>query len=73
MGHAGMREYEKIRQKKQIAIRYLAPESQRELLERRSRERPLFSYRILPNLSEGLVNTSIWNQSVSSSIFSVTQ
>lgn len=64
MGETGMDEYEKLRKGRNIAIRYIGSETQRATLLRSINERPLFAYKILPRLSNGLVNTSIWNRSV---------
>jgi sugar-specific transcriptional regulator TrmB len=64
MGKQRMDEYEKLRKGRGITIRYLGTESQRTHLIAAAKERPLFSYRILPEFSGGLVNTSIWNKSV---------
>jgi len=64
LGKKGMDEYEKLRKGRHIAIRYIGSEDQRATLLRSVRERPLFSYKILPGLSGGLVNTSIWDKNV---------
>jgi hypothetical protein len=64
MGTKRMEEYEKLRKGRNIPIRYLGTESQRSSLLRATHERALFSYRVLPGFSSGLVNTSIWNKSV---------
>lgn len=69
MGQKKMDEYEKLRKGRGISIRYIGSEEQNDTLAKSVSGRPLFSYRILPGLSNGLVNTSIWDKSVIFNLF----
>ncbi len=62
-------EYERIRLKKNITIRYIGSEAQREILKKREKEQKLWTYRILPGQSTGLVNTDVWTNNVTFNVF----
>ena len=62
--------YEKLRIKKGISVRYIGSEAQRQELTARTIQRPLFSFRLLPGLFTGDVNTNIWPTAISFNIFS---
>lgn len=62
-------ERERLRIDKKIRIRYLGSEHQRVRLKEREKEEPLLSYRILPGLYTGLVNTDIWHDNITLNIF----
>lgn len=62
-------EYERIRTARNIKIRYLGSEAQRERLQKRERTEPLWTYRIFPGQSTGLVNTDIWHDNITLNIF----
>jgi sugar-specific transcriptional regulator TrmB len=61
--------YEKVRNKKNIKIRYIGSEVQRDSLDKSKAERRLFEYRLLPGLFTGLVNTNIWSDKISFNLF----
>jgi sugar-specific transcriptional regulator TrmB len=62
-------EYERLRIKKNISIRYIGSEAQREVLQQREKKQELWTYRILPGQSTGLVNTDVWTDNVTFNIF----
>lgn len=62
-------EYERIRLLKNIPVRYIGAEAQRETLGQMSDKRKLFSFRVFPGLSTGLVNTNIRSGSITLNIF----
>lgn len=64
-----MPEYERIRNKKEISIRYLGSIEQREELETMKTRRPFFDFRVLPGLFTGLVNTNIWPEHIALNLF----
>ena len=57
-------EYERKRSKKNIAIRYIGAKSQAEKFNKWEKDRPLWTYKIFPGLSTGLVDISIWPHAV---------
>ncbi|MDO8183912.1 MAG: helix-turn-helix domain-containing protein [bacterium] len=61
--------YEILRLKKQIRVRYLGSEDQKELLAKSKVNRQLFDYRFLPGLFTGVVNTNIWQEAINFNIF----
>jgi sugar-specific transcriptional regulator TrmB len=67
----GMRisEYDRLRQKKKISVRYIGSEDQREMLKKTHGIRQAFEFRLLPGLFTGLVNTNIWPDSVGFNIY----
>jgi sugar-specific transcriptional regulator TrmB len=69
MGERGIREYEKLRNEKKIAIRYIGFESQKNILQRAKEERKRFEYRMLPGMTVSLVNTSIWQDRYEVNLF----
>jgi sugar-specific transcriptional regulator TrmB len=62
-------EYERLRQKKGILIRYLGSEVQKQELADTKKRRPKFDYRIIPGFSAGMVNTDIWTDNISFNLF----
>jgi sugar-specific transcriptional regulator TrmB len=62
-------EYENRRVKKNILVRYIGAPSQREVLKKREEDEKLFTYRILPGHSIGIVDTDIWHDNVTLNIF----
>jgi sugar-specific transcriptional regulator TrmB len=67
----GMRigEYDTLRRKKKIAVRYIGSEDQRETLRKTHGLRQNFEFRLLPGLFTGLVNTNVWPDSVAFNIY----
>ncbi|NTW22602.1 hypothetical protein HGA34_03615 [Candidatus Falkowbacteria bacterium] len=61
--------YEKTRNKKNIKIKYIGSEPQRDALSLSKSERLNFEYRLLPGLFTGLVNTNIWSDKISFNLF----
>ncbi len=59
----------RVQTEKNIKIRFLGSEAQRERLERRDRREPLWTYRIFPGQSTGLTNTDIWHDNITLNIF----
>ena len=64
-----IREYEKIRLKKQISVRYVGSRGQQNYLASNSHKRELFSYRLLPGLFTGQVSTDIWPSAIGFNIY----
>ena len=62
-------EYEHIRAKKNIRIRYIGANSQLEKFKRWERERKHWTYKIFPGLSTGLVDIGVWHDSVIFNIY----
>ncbi|HWP61083.1 MAG TPA: helix-turn-helix domain-containing protein [Candidatus Paceibacterota bacterium] len=52
-------EYHRIQKEKNISIRYLGAEAQRERLEWREKHEPMFEYRILPRLAIGAMSIEV--------------
>jgi sugar-specific transcriptional regulator TrmB len=53
-------DYDQLRIKKNIRVRYVGPEEKRDDLRKMEEVRPLWEYRIFPGLSTGLVDMSVW-------------
>ncbi|MBI4836654.1 MAG: hypothetical protein HY817_05350 [Candidatus Abawacabacteria bacterium] len=64
-----LNEYERIRQKKGIAIHYLGSIEQKDELKAMKKNRPVFDYRLLPGLFTGVVNTNIWAEHIGLNLF----
>lgn len=62
-------EYERVRVKKKITVRYIGSESQRPQLREALRSRQHFSYRILPGAFTGLVNINVWPSVIGFNLF----
>ena len=62
-------EYEHIRAKKNIRIRYIGANSQIERFKRWERERKHWTYKVFPGLSTGLVDIGIWHDNVIFNIY----
>lgn len=62
-------EYEKERNKNRITVRYIASENQKLSLEEGKRTRQNFTYKILPGLFTGEVNTNIYPEAVGFNIY----
>lgn len=69
MGRRGIEEYEKLRVNRKIAIRYLGLETDLPTLREAKGRRPLFAYRVITGLNNGLVDTSIWQKSIALNFF----
>ena len=57
-------EYLKLQKEKQIKIRYLGSEAQRERLQKREQNEPLWTYRILPGQATGNISIDIQVETV---------
>lgn len=64
-----MAEYEALRIKKQIAVRYIGSHAQKDYLQSNTNKRELFSYRLLPGLFTGQVSTDIWPSAISFNVY----
>lgn len=53
-------DYDNLRIRKNIRIRYVGPVEKRESLQAMEKVRPLWEHRIFPGLSTGLVDMSVW-------------
>ena len=62
-------EYEKLRTARGIKLRIVGLESQLSVLRVAKTKRPLFEYRVVPGLHNGLMDTSIWKKSLSFNFF----
>lgn len=62
-------DYEKLRVAKNIKLRILGLESQISIMRSAKTKRPLFEYRVVPGLKNGLMDTSIWKKSISFNFF----
>ncbi len=69
--HNRMGEYEALRLKKQVSVRYIGSHVQRDYLQSNVHKRELFSYRLLPGLFTGQVSTDIWPTAISFNIYSI--
>ncbi len=67
--HLHLQEYERIRKRKEIHIRYLGSIEQKAELEAMKENRPHFEFRLLPGLFTGLVNTNIWAEHIALNLF----
>lgn len=61
--------YEVERRKKKIRVRYIGSQDQVEALRKDKSNRGSFSYRVLPSVFTGLVNTNIWSDVVNLNTF----
>jgi sugar-specific transcriptional regulator TrmB len=64
-----IKQYERIRSKKKIKVRYIGSEDQLKYLKDNAKNRDLFEYRVLPGLFTGMVNTNIWSNAIGFNIF----
>ncbi len=64
-----METYEKLRVSKNINLRIIGLKSQGSLMRTAKIKRPLFEYLIIPGLKNGLMDTSIWKNSLSFNFF----
>ena len=62
-------EYERIRISKNISVRYIGSESQKDTLQKRKLQEKDLEYCILPGHATGLMNTDIWDDHVTINIF----
>jgi sugar-specific transcriptional regulator TrmB len=67
--HFKMEAYEKLRTAKKIQLRVIGLESQLAAMRVAKTKRPLFDYRVVPGLKNGLMDTSIWKRSLSFNFF----
>jgi len=58
-----------IRAKKNILLRYIGCDEQREFLQKSQRAQGLFEFKLLPGLFTGEVNTNIWDHAITFNIF----
>jgi sugar-specific transcriptional regulator TrmB len=61
--------YEKLRVAKNIKLRIIGLDSQLAAMRSAKNKRPLFEYRVVPGLKNGLMDTSIWKKSLSFNFF----
>lgn len=61
--------YEKLRSARNIKLRIIGLESQLSFMRVAKTKRPLFEYRVVPGLKNGLMDTSIWKKSISFNFF----
>lgn len=61
--------YEKLRISRNINIRFIGLESQLPALRAAKKNRPLFEYRVILGLNNGLMDTNIWKKSLSLNFF----
>lgn len=61
--------YEKLRVAKKIRLRIIGLDQQKSLMKSAEAKRPLFEYRIVPGLKNGLMDTNIWKSSISFNFF----
>lgn len=64
-----MNEYERLREKKKIQIKYIGGENQRMNLFWYKNNRPLFEYKLLPGTMKGLINIDLWHDTVNFNMF----
>lgn len=64
-----MPEYESLRIKKKISVRYVGCQAQKEYLQSNTNKRELFTYRLLPGLFTGQVSTDIWPTAISFNVY----
>jgi predicted DNA-binding transcriptional regulator len=62
-------EFEELRIKKGLRVRYIGMEPMRERLEEMAKWRKLWEFRIFPGQSTGLVDTDIWPDNITFNIF----
>lgn len=61
--------YDALRRSKEISIRYIGSEGQRETLEKTHGKRENFETKLLPGLFTGSVNTNVWPDSLGFNIY----
>jgi|CXWL01.1.fsa_nt_gi sugar-specific transcriptional regulator TrmB len=69
LGETESEEFEKLRVKRGIRVRYIGMESMRPRLAEARKWRQLWEYRIFPGTSTGLVDTDIWPDNLTFNIF----
>ncbi|HRH24265.1 MAG TPA: helix-turn-helix domain-containing protein [Candidatus Paceibacterota bacterium] len=69
LGDGETDEFEKLRIKKGLRVRYIGMEPMRERLAEMKKWRKLWDYRIFPGQSTGLVDTDIWPDNITFNIF----
>jgi predicted transcriptional regulator len=69
LGEGETDEFEKIRIKKGLRVRYIGMEPMRERLAEMKKWRKLWDYRVFPGQSTGLVDTDIWPDNITFNIF----
>jgi len=62
-------DYEKLRSARNIKLRIIGLESQISFMRVAKTKRPLFEYRVVSGLKNGLMDTSIWEKSISFNFF----
>jgi sugar-specific transcriptional regulator TrmB len=65
-----MPEYEELRIKKRVGVRYIGSNEAQKELEQHVQHRKLFSYRFLPGLFTGQVGTDIWPSALGFNVYS---
>jgi predicted DNA-binding transcriptional regulator len=69
LGEGETDEFEKLRIKKGLRVRYIGMEPMRERLAEMKKWRKLWDYRVFPGQSTGLVDTDIWPDNITFNIF----
>ncbi len=69
LGEGETDEFEELRIKKGLRVRYIGMEPMRERLAEMRKWRQLWEYRIFPGTSTGLVDTDIWPDNITFNIF----
>lgn len=69
LGEGETDEFEKLRIKKGLRVRYIGMEPMRDRLAEMRKWRHLWEYRIFPGTSTGLVDTDIWPDNITFNIF----
>lgn len=69
LGEGETDEFEELRIKKGLRVRYIGMEPMRERLEEMAKWRKLWEFRIFPGQSTGLVDTDIWPDNITFNIF----
>lgn len=69
LGEGETDEFEKLRIKKGLRVRYIGMEPMRERLTEMKKWRKLWDFRIFPGQSTGLVDTDIWPDNITFNIF----
>lgn len=64
-----IKQYEKLRIRKKIKVRYIGSQDQLEYLVNNAKDRQLFEYKILPGLFTGMVNTNVWANAIGFNMF----
>lgn len=64
-----MGEYEALRLKKKVSVRYIGSHGQKDYLQSNTNKRELFSYRLLPGLFTGQVSTDIWPTAIGFNVY----